>query len=417
MKGSNVMERQDLIDIIGDMIPQYCPYNGDLDWGMKIELELDGIREPFWTYKNSGGMGKLTTDIKDRSHEYLALDLDSKILERNYVEKQISAKWLSMKGSISKEEWFKIYDFLEELQERTYENTPVGINLIIVQNEHGVVPLNKIPEKKIIDVLAESNYTYFKIDKNLNLINYLCINWNNTKDKEAYSSIPNFLQPYASVMNSGEFGITLTRTKDILIYNKDGLLATKRKGHWTVYDNSKVKNIFREIVGEGCISGISYDISCNLFDLCWDLSYRRHGALIIVTSEEDLKDYIVNEESILSSPKCCGIRKILNDRFKRISISNRGDINDRAIINELASVDGAIIFSDNDGLLKAFGSIIKTAPNVKDVGGARSTAAESAVQYKSFKPIKISSDGDITLYKKVFDKSKGVEDVLRFKFY
>ena len=84
---------------------------------------------------------------------------------------------------------------------------------------------------------------------------------------------------------------------------------------------------------------------------------------------------------------------------------------------ELSSVDGAVILEPQTGQVKAFGCIIETAASVRGISGARTTAAESAVSYQNMQPIKISSDGDITLYRNITDLDTGEEITLKYKFY
>lgn len=84
---------------------------------------------------------------------------------------------------------------------------------------------------------------------------------------------------------------------------------------------------------------------------------------------------------------------------------------------ELSSEDGAVILEPQTGQVKAFGSIIETAASVRGISAARTTTAESAVSYQTMQPIKISSDGDITLYRNVTDLDTGEEITLKYKFY
>ena len=67
----------------------------------------------------------------------------------------------------------------------------------------------------------------------------------------------------------------------------------------------------------------------------------------------------------------------------------------KRVLLEIASLDGAVIF-DGASVL-AFGSMIRTHPSIDNTLGARTTAALSAHKYGGY-PIKISSDGDITIY-------------------
>jgi len=69
----------------------------------------------------------------------------------------------------------------------------------------------------------------------------------------------------------------------------------------------------------------------------------------------------------------------------------------------MACVDGALVFDDER--LLAVGALVRSHPNVGNQLGARATAARSAYLWGAH-PIKVSSDGDVTLY----FKSRGPDD-------
>jgi hypothetical protein len=62
---------------------------------------------------------------------------------------------------------------------------------------------------------------------------------------------------------------------------------------------------------------------------------------------------------------------------------------------ELAGLDGAVIFDDEDIL--AFGAMIDTHSEAEGQYGARTTAALSAFHWGGL-PTKISSDGEVACY-------------------
>ena len=61
----------------------------------------------------------------------------------------------------------------------------------------------------------------------------------------------------------------------------------------------------------------------------------------------------------------------------------------------MACVDGAVVFDDHR--LLAIGALIRSHLSVGNQLGARTTAARSAYLWGPH-PIKVSSDGDVTLY-------------------
>ena len=61
----------------------------------------------------------------------------------------------------------------------------------------------------------------------------------------------------------------------------------------------------------------------------------------------------------------------------------------------MACVDGAVIFDDNH--LLAVGAPVRSHPSVGNQLGARTTAARASYLWGAH-PIKVSSDGDVTVY-------------------
>ncbi|SEW26199.1 diadenylate cyclase [[Clostridium] fimetarium] len=411
------MKEYELAKIVENVIPQLLLNNNaaDIDWGRLFKLNLNGCDFLYITY-NTGGrggnIGNIFRYIEDMSSSFCGLNLYSSEMEENYVEKAIATKWLEIETSLTQLEWYKILDNMEKLQRRTYENLPIVKNIIIDTKAKGTVNLSEQSEAKLIDVMAGSNYVYFVADKELRIIDYKTIMWETVTDKATYSSVPNFLQPFANEVGTDKVAISLTHSGDIIVYKQTGMVISIRKGNIVVYDDSIVKNLYKDV-----LNNTVYGIKCNLFDICWDLSYRRHGALIIVALDNDFEKHVVNEESILTHVTSKGIRKELVKSIQQVSLINTGKIKNRNIFLELASIDGALIIDSNNGDVKAFGAIIETAKGIKEVSGARSTAARSAVSYGNMSPIKISSDGDITLYKKVTNKKTKEELILEFRFY
>lgn len=415
------MKEIELAKIIEQMVPQLYLLDHPIrpNWGTLLDLIINGRKFYYITY-NTGRKGGPIRDlfefIEENSRCFCELDLNSGELERKCVEREIATKWLEIKTSISQREWGKILDHIGKMQNRTYENLPIVKNIIIDPEATGYLYFSEASEMKLIDVMGGSNYVYFIADKEFRIADYKEVSWNEISDKPDYSSVPNFLRPFTSVMKAGQVGIALTRTGDVIVYNEepfnhDQMIISIRKGDITVYQGNMVKNLFRDVLKA------AYNVACNLFDICWDISYRRHGALIVLALDDDYERHIVNRESILGHSEAMGIRKHLAAAIERISLLNRGQIAGRNTFLELSSVDGAVILEPQTGQVKAFGSIIETAASVHGISGARTTAAESAVSYENMQPIKISSDGDITLYRKITDLDTGEEITLKYKFY
>ena len=131
--------------------------------------------------------------------------------------------------------------------------------------------------------------------------------------------------------------------------------------------------------------------------MLFDLSFRRHGALLIYDPNKEVVKHVVNRRAVIGDDQPDGIHKILAADVHRLAIGQGMDGlgSRKKLLIELASIDGAVIF-DNEKIL-AFGAIIESHPKAGQESGARTTAAISAYHWGG-KPMKVSSDGEITLY-------------------
>jgi DNA integrity scanning protein DisA with diadenylate cyclase activity len=120
--------------------------------------------------------------------------------------------------------------------------------------------------------------------------------------------------------------------------------------------------------------------------------------LLIYDPSNRMSDHIVNTHSKVGlvayeegSAQSILRGRIVNIRPGAIETAARY----KRLLLELASVDGALIFSDKS--IQAFGAMVETHPKATGQYGARTTAALSAFHYGAH-PIKISADGDVTIF-------------------
>ena len=84
------------------------------------------------------------------------------------------------------------------------------------------------------------------------------------------------------------------------------------------------------------------------------------------------------------------------DSIDDISVGRRaGSLRRKRRLIEMSGVDGAVVFDDER--LLAVGALIRSHPDVGNQLGARATAARSAFLWGG-RPIKVSSDGDVTIH-------------------
>ena len=307
-------------------------------------------------------------------------------------------EWLRMHSPTT--DWVRFIKYLETLARRTYENQPVALNLIIRQGT-GLGDITRPHIQKFFDRLASSAFSYLAVDSDLRLIDYGEVEWTQIKAATSYKFHPEFLHPIHSVMDDTDLSAHLTTGGDLIIMSKAGLLATRRNRKWKIYDVRTFKNSLSYCLGN-CYVG------ANLFEVVFDLSFRRQGALLIYDPEHQIQNHLLNPESLLfpdgmgdEVDRVSG-QTLIGRSIEDIAIGKKaGSLKRKRRLIEMACVDGAVVFDDTR--LLAVGALIRSHPGVGNQLGARTTAARSAYLWGA-RPIKVSSDGDVTIY---FQSRKG----------
>lgn len=308
-------------------------------------------------------------------------------LAKKQITQEIALFWLQKRNSFV--DWYKFISYSEEMLFRTYENAPVNKNLIISPESTGSHDITSQSIQKLLDPLASGLQTYLRVDSLARLVEYSEITWSQVSDTSDYKFNPEFLQPYACQIGRGEFSFHVTTKGDIVIMDSYGLLASYRKGQWHIYDMNTLKNSITDITN-------NYRVGCNVFEILLDLSYRRHGALLIFDPGHQVINHVVNQSAVLGlETNFDAVRNMLSDSVVSISMGTASMAErKKRIMLELASMDGAVIFDASN--LLAFGAMIDTHGSAGNHAGARTTAFESSFLYGG-KPFKVSSDGDISV--------------------
>jgi len=215
-------------------------------------------------------------------------------------------------------------------------------------------------------------------------------------------------------MEEGDLSAHLTLQGDFLVMNKAGIVAARRKRKWKLYDMETLQDSFSYCLG-------SPSAGSNLFEVVFELSLRRQGALLVYDPEHQIRDHLLNPESIIFSgwqdeeqPRFgldCG-QALIAPSIQDIAIGRGvGILRKKRRLIELACADGAVVF-DDDRLL-AVGALIRSHPNVGSQLGARTTAARSAYLWGGH-PVKVSSDGDVTVYFQSTDGQDHCDAVMYF---
>jgi hypothetical protein len=338
------------------------------------------------------------------------------------VLESFAIEWLQMHSPGT--DWVRFIRYLDSIARRTNENQPVALNLIIRQGR-GSGDITRPYIQKFFDRLASSTFSFLAVDSDLRLIEYGEVGWSQVMASPSYKFHPEFLHPIHSVMDETDFSAHLTAGGDLIIMSKAGMLATRRNRKWKIYDARTFKNSLAYCLG-------SHYVGANLFEVVFDLSFRRQGSLLIYDPNHLIADHILNGESIIEdrrplrtaaaakgatgetkpAPSFETGQKLIVDSIADISVGRRaGSLRRKRRLIEMCGVDGAVVFDDER--LLAVGALIRSHPNVGNQLGARATAARAAFLWGG-RPIKVSSDGDVTIHFKSRNGQDECDAVMNF---
>lgn len=385
-----MLSEQEAIEIVIDLVPNwYLAECGPVE----LQIKLGKTSAMFYTHRSptpelKALLDQINASLPDLFEKTKALPKTTAI---EIIHGYFAVLWL--RGKNSKIKWKELLEYASEVSLRTYENQNVTFNFVVSEGE-GSVKITSPEIQKILDPLSSSIFTFIRINPEMNFINFEEVRWSDIKDTGEYKFNPEFLQPIRSILKASEYSIHLNSRGDIIIMDSSGMLAAKRKSRWKLYDVFTLKNFFVDNLAQG-----TYRIGANLFEIFWDLSFKRHGALLVYDPNKAVLNHIVNKGSIMDdsfSENQDTARSMLSVALKQIPMASPiYSLRKKRLLLEIASMDGAVIFS-NDSVL-AFGAMITTHERASQESGARSTAARSAFLWGGY-PIKVSSDGEITLF-------------------
>ncbi|AYF43753.1 hypothetical protein BALOs_0743 [Halobacteriovorax sp. BALOs_7] len=381
------MDTTKKLEILADTIPQLYKSDAGKEQVSFVHGETTISRFSFRpltpdlkTYKNN--CIKLIKGAEEANYHFFTTKSDE-----NRLRELFALQWLSLKTGIEQVKLMGIIDYFYKLSSRTNENSFISKNVIIdldisVDTSITNRNLQNFNIDKAIDLLASGPFTYLLCSCDLEILEFSSANLSEVMDSTSYKFYPEFLHVLASLTTERKVLFSLTGRGDLVVLMNEEMIASKRRGAWTVYDPRTFKNSMTDILAD-------YRTGCNIYELLFDLSYKRHGGLIIFDSEDNFSNYIEQEEEF---------KNIFNHFVPDCSFKNTVlPVSAKRRLIELSSVDGAMVVNSSDGKLLGFGKIVKTHHDCPGQLGARTTAAFSACLYGG-KAFKVSSDGDITSY-------------------
>jgi len=384
---------------VGREIVRLVPQWYDAECGpAEYSLPIGRYTARFFNHgKLSAKLGRLLALINERLGELQLERFAEYAGATDVLVESFATQWLRLQAQ--EPDWVKLVKYLESVSRRTSENLPVALTLL-VRPGSGVADITQPHLQKFFDRLAASpmTFTYLAVDADLRLMHYGSVDWSQVNNSAASKFYPEFLHPIHSVMESTDIVAHLTPHGDLVIMDKTGLLATKRKKKWRLYDARCFTAGLTACLG-------SREVAANLIEVIFDLSFKRQGALFIYDPEHCILERILNPQCIMLSPwqdnghvlpKTPLGQSLIQDSIQDIALGKKaGSVKKKRQLIELAGIDGAIVF-DNHRLL-AVGALIRSHAEVGSHLGARITAAKSAYLWGAH-PVAVSSDGDVTVH-------------------
>ena len=327
------------------------------------------------------------------------------------IVESFAIEWLRMHAK--QIDWVRLLNYLETVARRTHENLPVALTLLICSGT-GQGDITQPRLQRFFDRLAASpfTFTYLAVDSDLQLLHYGSVEWSQVNNAASRRFYPEFLHPIHCAMKDDDLVAHVTSRGELVVMNKAGVLATKRKKKWRIYDAQNLASSLSSCLG-------NRDTALNLLEVVFDLSFRRQGALLVYDPDKSVLPRILNPESILSpawhhngqAARVGGYgQALIRQSIEDIALGQAaGTLGKKRQLIEIASIDGAVVFDDSQIL--AIGALIRSHTDVGSHLGARTTAARSSYLWGA-RPIKVSSDGEVTVYFKSRNADQECDAVL-----
>ena len=180
------------------------------------------------------------------------------------------------------------------------------------------------------------------------------------------------------------------------MFDEGTLRFTYRYGRWHYWNHAHLVHLLRDLARTQHVPPrILGRVVGAIYRAALDVSFRRSGGLFVVLrSRANLGKVVRLGEAIAAVG-----RDKRDLEFDDVIGNHPIQAVPRSVAVELAALDGALVFA-NSGELLAYGAVLqpKRAGKLRGTEGSRTKAAIGASNYGL--AIKVSSDGDITVYSK-----------------
>jgi hypothetical protein len=317
---------------------------------------------------------------------------------RDAFDEYVVAKHVETYHGLTQTPISSFFEALHTLSEQSYENKALTFGCILepkgkVKGQEAHFPGDFLSTKKY-KALSDGFRTAYRIAANGNILGLIDLDRFEKKQLSEKHYYPDWTEPIARASRSGKCGIALSRQGDILVFDNGSLRFTYRYGRWQYWnhahlvyllrDRGRAQRVPKKILGR---------VVGTIYRAALDVSFRRSGGLFMMLHNRKYLREVVRVGDAIGDSR----RTPTDKEFDRVIGEHNIQSLPRVVVVELASLDGAIVL-DNSGRIRAYGAVLqpKKAGRFRGTEGSRTKAAIGASKYGL--AVKISSDGDITVY-------------------
>ena len=291
---------------------------------------------------------------------------------------------------------------LRTLAEQTYENKALAFGCVLEPRRARGPTVGspafptEVLRKKKYRALTDGFRSAYMVSSSGTVSRFVDLR-NEEKDKSPSSNgyFPEWASDLARISVDSRCGLCLTRAGDILVFQDGQLRFTYRFGRWHYWNHnhladlvsnlSRSQNVSKEIRGK---------VAKAVYRCALDVSFRRSGGLLVILRSRSRAKKVLRDGDGLKHPNRDSLDCTFDSALPATTIQGMP----RPLAAELAGLDGAIVV-DNTGVIVGYGAILqpKRHGRLGATEGSRTQAAKGASYFGV--ALKISSDGDIALYK------------------
>ncbi len=291
-----------------------------------------------------------------------------------------------------------VFDALHKLSEESYENKALTFGCILDLKKKMKGQIAEFPDEflssKKYKALSDGFRTAYHVAANGKILDFVDLNHFDKKELTEKHHYPDWTEMIARASRDGRCGIALSRQGEILVFDEGTLRFTYRYGRWQYWNHAHLVHLLRARARTQHLpTKILGRVVGAIYRAALDVSFRRSGGLFVILHNRNRLRKVVRVGDAIGDHR----RTAADKEFDEVICKHNIQSLRRIVTVELASLDGAIVL-DNSGRIRAYGAVLnpRKAGRHRGAEGSRTKAAIGASKYGL--ALKISSDGDITVY-------------------